>query len=79
MGEEGTGSQLEGVANEVDALGTAESTIMYEILGNDGDLSQAQANQAMDNYYGEKSSSTPANNVINLGPPKCGRTADHAC
>ncbi|MEE9367536.1 MAG: autotransporter domain-containing protein [Pontiella sp.] len=64
IGEEGTGSQLESVANEVDSLGTLEAISQYSILSQ---METAQANQAMDNYYGEKSSSIPANNVINLG------------
>ena len=57
-------SQLGRVADEIDGLSTPEAIEMYSILSQ---MEVAHANEAMDNYYGEKSSSTPANNMINLG------------
>lgn len=59
-------TQLANVADEIDDLGTqniSEADNMRSVLGK---VPEAGA-VAMDNYYGEKSSSSPANNAINLG------------
>ncbi len=60
--------QLLDVADEINGLvaqGDSNAVAMARIIG---DMSSSkEVNKAMDNYYGEKSSSTPANNMVNLG------------
>lgn len=63
------GTGLEAVANEIDALaqsGNTNAITMRNILGTELG-SDAARGAAMDNYYGEKASASPANTVINLG------------
>jgi outer membrane autotransporter protein len=63
----GLEGQLKGVADEIGVMatnGVAEAEEMLLILSQ---MNADEANQTMENYYGEKQSSTPANNVINMG------------
>jgi T5SS/PEP-CTERM-associated repeat protein len=62
------GTQLEPLADEIDAMADSGSNEVAEVMRDIlNDLGTEGRNSAFDNYYGEKSSSTPANNIINLG------------
>jgi T5SS/PEP-CTERM-associated repeat protein len=60
----GLEGQLLAVANEIESLSSSNALTMIDILSG---MDSATAKAAMDNYYGEKKSSTPAHDVINLG------------
>ncbi len=63
----GLEGQLKGIADEIGVMatnGVAEAEEMLHILSQ---MDANEANATMENYYGEKQSSTPANNVINMG------------
>ena len=69
-----TGTYLEPLGDEIDKIafsGSPESTnaiAMRNILGTDERFKTEEAkNKVMYDYYGEKESSIPANNMINLG------------
>ncbi|VGO15514.1 Outer membrane protein B [Pontiella desulfatans] len=64
----GLEGQLKDVATEINEMfiaGNSNATAMVEIIANMS--SSAEINAAMDAYYGEKKSSTPAHNVVNMG------------
>jgi len=60
----GLTGQLLSVANEIESLTSSNATSMLNIL--DG-MDPSTAYKAIDNYYGEKMSSSPAHNAINIG------------
>ncbi len=60
----GLSGQLLDIANEIETISSPEADSMLAILdGMDG----ATANRTMENYYGERVSSIPAHNAINMG------------
>jgi len=63
------GTYLEPLADEIDdmaLLGSTNANTMRNILGIELDT-DAERNAAMNNYYGEKASSSRAHNMINMG------------
>ncbi len=67
IGVKGTGTQLEGVVDEIDALATDPDSAAANMRVVLGDLGQPANTAAMDNYYGEKASSSPMHNLVNQG------------
>jgi T5SS/PEP-CTERM-associated repeat protein len=61
---------LTDVANDIDDLADLGNEAALELRNILGDLTETEANQAMDNFYGEKKSSAPNHNAINLGLQK---------
>jgi T5SS/PEP-CTERM-associated repeat protein len=60
----GLEGQLLAVANEIESLSSSNAMTMLDILS---EMDAETVQETLDNYYGEKMSSTPAHNVINLG------------
>ncbi|MDF7808509.1 autotransporter outer membrane beta-barrel domain-containing protein [Pontiellaceae bacterium B12219] len=63
----GLTGQLQGVANSIELLQQAGDSNAVEMVRIIQGMQPAQINTAMNDYYGEKESSIPANNVIYRG------------
>ncbi len=63
----GLEGMLADVADEIEDMAKDNDELAVEMLKTLSGLDAAGANKAMDDYYGEKASSAPMHNVINMG------------